>query len=555
MTDHSAVSLATAAPPVPAAGAGDARAVAISTREICGTGRALVCGPFATPFVAAFRDAGFDVECLELGPAAQIDDLLAALGAAAPPACGARGHFDVVLAAGLTAVCTPDAISSAVRALWDVGARFLRVVGQTSAPKDRHWWQSRFFEGGFRVHPLSMRLFPYDTLERPIEALDLVFERIPGEILALHPLAALKAERDLHMDMLRESGRRAEAHQARYVLATTFICPGDRVVDAACGLGYGAAILLDGAAAASVIGIDESQSATDYGSAVYAPGRPHLRFVQGDAQVLSMFPDAGAEVLVSFETLEHVQRPDLLIDEAFRVLSPGGRVICSVPNRWVDEHGNDPNPYHLHVFSLERLLELFESRFEVEHVYAQTAGGAMVLTDAARALKEVTLDIDGRSNEPAEWWLLVARKLQHAAALERLGSAVARARARIAELQRRQHVLETAHARLDGSFRRLSESFWSTPASRRVVVFGAGSGGQTARLRLEGLGWRVAGFVDNSPATWGSTVAGLEVRSPASLQARPFDIVAVASVGHAAIAAQLEGMGFVSGRDFLVFPL
>jgi len=45
------------------------------------------------------------------------------------------------------------------------------------------------------------------------------------------------------MDMTREVGPRADAHTVRYSLAAQWVRAGDTVLDCACGLGYGSAIL------------------------------------------------------------------------------------------------------------------------------------------------------------------------------------------------------------------------------------------------------------------------------------------------------------------------
>jgi methylase of polypeptide subunit release factors len=66
------------------------------------------------------------------------------------------------------------------------------------------------------------------------------------------------------MDMLREPGRRADAHIARYVLAASLVRYGDVVLDAACGLGYGSAILASAAPSVRVIGVDNSEYAVNY---------------------------------------------------------------------------------------------------------------------------------------------------------------------------------------------------------------------------------------------------------------------------------------------------
>ena len=188
----------------------------------------------------------------------------------------------------------------------------------------------------------------------------MAFERLPEAGTTRFTGDVLRVERDLHMDMLRESGRRADAHVVRYALASQLVHKGDRVIDAACGLGYGGALVYDGGLASSILGIDSSGFAVDYANAIFADRRPRLTFTQDDVHCIARLPEESAEVVISFETLEHIADPRAFVAQAERVLSPGGRFICSVPNQWLDESGRDPNPYHLHVFDLPKLLALFD---------------------------------------------------------------------------------------------------------------------------------------------------------------------------------------------------
>lgn len=275
--------------------------------------------------------------------------------------------------------------------------------------RDRSWWEARFFEAGFRKHPLLQELLPYASLEHDGRQITLVWEKLPADGARQYPLTALRVERDLHMDMLRESGRRSDAHVARYMLARDYVRPNDVVLDAACGLGYGTRILQDGSLASQVIGMDESEFAVAYARALFGAGRPTIDFRRGDVCALTCLPDESVDLVVSFETVEHLRTPEVFFREALRVLTPGGRFICSVPNRWVDDSGHDPNPYHHQVFDFAAILELCGRHFLVEQAFRQIAGGGMKLTAHPRLLHEFPLAGDPTRTE-AEWWILVAMK-------------------------------------------------------------------------------------------------------------------------------------------------
>jgi SAM-dependent methyltransferase len=275
--------------------------------------------------------------------------------------------------------------------------------------RDRAWWETRFFAAGFRRHPLDQLITSYEAREADDWQITLTFEKIPAAALERYPLEALKAERDLHMDMTRESGRRGDAHIARYIMARRYLPAEGLVLDAACGLGYGSAVLGCDHPDVQIVGLDNSDYAVAYGRACFQPSHPNLRFEAGDVCDLSRFADASVDLVVSFETVEHLREPELFLGEIKRVLKPGGRFVCSVPNMWVDEDGKDPNPWHFHVFDFSKLAQLCTKFFPLEHVYRQTAGGGMTLSQSHRRLQRVNLPVTSASGD-AEWWLVAAAK-------------------------------------------------------------------------------------------------------------------------------------------------
>ncbi len=284
------------------------------------------------------------------------------------------------------------------------------IALESSPGRDRAWWENRFIEAGFRKHPLAQTLVPFEALEDESQGLLLVLEAIPPAVLARRPLAALRAERDLHMDMLREPGLRSDAHLARYVLARELIPARARVLDAACGLGYGAAALARDSSAAAVIGVDLCASSVAYAREVYEPLSPVLQFHAHDATRLPWIGDGTIDLVVSFETLEHVPNPERLLREFARVLKPGGLLIASVPNLWIDEQGRNPVPYHLHVYDHEQFHGQIARHLEWRALYRQNAGGGWKRPQP-RSLRLVP---DGAPTDEdlrdAEWWIAVARK-------------------------------------------------------------------------------------------------------------------------------------------------
>ena len=105
-------------------------------------------------------------------------------------------------------------------------------------------------------------------------------------------------------------------HIARYRFAKDFVS-GKRVLDIACGEGYGAAALAK-AGAASVTAVDISAEICEHARQKY-----NLDARAGDAQAIPL-PDRSIELIVSFETIEHVDAPANFLGECARILVPEG---------------------------------------------------------------------------------------------------------------------------------------------------------------------------------------------------------------------------------------
>lgn len=161
-------------------------------------------------------------------------------------------------------------------------------------------------------------------------------------------------------------------HLMRYRWARE-LTRGLRVIDAACGTGYGAPILLE-SGAVSVDGFDLSAEAVAEARKLY--GRSGATFEVGDVTTLPV-ADASYEIYVSFETLEHVEADEAMLAEAARVLEPGGKLLCSTPNREVMNPGKTIgdgsfNPHHVREYSHTELRDLLERHFDRVEILGQT---------------------------------------------------------------------------------------------------------------------------------------------------------------------------------------
>lgn len=133
-------------------------------------------------------------------------------------------------------------------------------------------------------------------------------------------------------------------HLARYRWIAPHVL-GKRVLDVACGSGFGSRLLLD-AGAKEVVGVDISPEAVEYARHRY--GCSGLSFHVADAEELEV---GTFDIAVSCETIEHVPSPPRFLAALVRSVVPGGLLALSatmVPTR-------DIYPYHRHDFTRDSL--------------------------------------------------------------------------------------------------------------------------------------------------------------------------------------------------------
>lgn len=161
-----------------------------------------------------------------------------------------------------------------------------------------------------------------------------------------------------------EARRMAASHVARYVFAERFAA-GGKVCDVACGVGYGSFYLSH--TAGEVVGMDISSEAIDWADRFFS--QPNVRFFAADG--CQPWPVTGQfDLITSFETLEHVQRPEVFLKQLYDHLLPGGRLVLSVPNGPRDLMKTD-NPHHIHHFSASDLEALISGCFAGADYYSQ----------------------------------------------------------------------------------------------------------------------------------------------------------------------------------------
>ncbi len=155
-------------------------------------------------------------------------------------------------------------------------------------------------------------------------------------------------------------------HWHRYAWARGLV-DGKDVLDCACGEGYGSRLLAD--RARSVVGVDVDPEAVDHARRRYATDR--LEFVEADALDLP-FDDDRFDVVVSFETLEHLAEHDALLAGYRRVLKPDGVLLLSSPDKrtYSDLTGYD-NEFHVRELYRDELEALLGRHFPTFRLHGQ----------------------------------------------------------------------------------------------------------------------------------------------------------------------------------------
>ncbi len=152
-------------------------------------------------------------------------------------------------------------------------------------------------------------------------------------------------------------------HVARYEFAAAR-SNGKDVLDIACGEGYGAAAMVD-SGARSVVGVDVDPAACDHARSRYG-----IRAIVGSAESIPL-PDSTIDLIVSYETIEHVSDPERFIRECRRVLKPDGELIISTPNMDVYDEIAEHNPFHISCLSTSNFRKLLLDGFGTVTMYSQ----------------------------------------------------------------------------------------------------------------------------------------------------------------------------------------
>jgi len=133
---------------------------------------------------------------------------------------------------------------------------------------------------------------------------------------------------------------------------------GRKVVDLACGEGYGSAVLAENAV--SVVGVDANPEAFEHARLKYSG--PKLHFERNMIELWK----GDVDCVVFLQTIEHVQDPDAVLASIREQIGRDGVAYVSTPDvltlapKGAERSGN---PWHVHEYRAEEYRGLCERHF------------------------------------------------------------------------------------------------------------------------------------------------------------------------------------------------
>ena len=158
---------------------------------------------------------------------------------------------------------------------------------------------------------------------------------------------------------------------------------GLRVLDMACGEGYGSEVL--SRSADSVVGVDANPEAHEHARLRY--GRQNLRFDRGLVETYG--ERASFDAVVFLQTIEHVHDPVAVLEHFRWTMAPGAAAYISTPNLLtlaLPGAQKSDNPWHLKEYRAPEFLELCRSAFDHVELLGLFHAGKLRLHERAPAL-------------------------------------------------------------------------------------------------------------------------------------------------------------------------
>jgi 2-polyprenyl-3-methyl-5-hydroxy-6-metoxy-1,4-benzoquinol methylase len=172
-------------------------------------------------------------------------------------------------------------------------------------------------------------------------------------------------------------------HRDRYKLVCQY-SPNCDVLDIACGVGYGSKMMAKEGNARTVLGCDLNQDAVRY--ARHRQTHENLEFKVANAEVF--LNENAYDLIVSFETIEHLPNPHNFLDNVRENLKKDGLFIVSTPISAVELDTNPSNPYHIQEWGFLQFQEEISQFFNIQKIYLQMYQNAFLNEQIRKAYQE-----------------------------------------------------------------------------------------------------------------------------------------------------------------------
>ena len=158
-----------------------------------------------------------------------------------------------------------------------------------------------------------------------------------------------------------------------------------KTLDAACGVGYGTHFLAS-EGTGQLVGVDRDDDALKIATDKFS--HPSLTYLKDDCHTLENASRHGPfDSVVSFETLEHLPKPEAFLKQSFSLLEPGGILIISTPNASVTSPGGTTDwEFHEKEYTSDELMTIIrQSGYKDCMIYGQSYSAIGKLRQEVRA--------------------------------------------------------------------------------------------------------------------------------------------------------------------------
>lgn len=166
-------------------------------------------------------------------------------------------------------------------------------------------------------------------------------------------------ERLQFSDQTEYSALESSIHLGRYLFAKQY-CKNKRVLDIACGEGYGSFAMAEHWGAKEVFGVDISHEAISQARDTFQTKNVHYETLNAVTDE-DRFEKGFFDLIVSFETIEHLSNPEVYLGNLRKWIKPDGIIIISCPNdNWYYAGSDQSNPFHENKYTFDEFCDLCE---------------------------------------------------------------------------------------------------------------------------------------------------------------------------------------------------